>query len=314
MVRIAIRILPALFAITLAACGDKSDKPDTLKASLQKAIDAGDGPAVLALADLKGAPAMMSYMLLALPEDCSGDTVCTVSLAPVDAEWEKQAAANPDAADFESTAKPEGLLTITGKPKAEGGSGSMNMSLPYAKVDGGYRIVSQRYTAAKLAKLQATTAQAAAEATLAQGIPDQPGTSDRNMDWKAQATALPAGGGEPGAAYLANLQARTSAVKANDPDAAVAATGAWGEAVLGATDYSGAAVPMETRKAKLRAQAVRWPVEANVLGGWIKEPIAVLVIEGRNGVGNTLRGAQLMELVDGAWTTSSADFTEIPGG
>ena len=51
-----------------------------------------------------------------------------------------------------------------------------------------------------------------------------------------------------------------------------------------------------------------------MLGGWIKEPIAVLVIEGRNGVGNTVRGAQVMELADGVWTTSSADFIEIPGG
>jgi hypothetical protein len=94
----------------------------------------------------------------------------------------------------------------------------------------------------------------------------------------------------------------------------VAATGQWGKVVLGPTDYAGKPVAIEARKRKLAAQALRWETEAQVLGGWVKDKVAVLVIEGKNGAGNIVRGAQLMEQGAGGWDTSAADFVEIPVG
>lgn len=103
-----------------------------------------------------------------------------------------------------------------------------------------------------------------------------------------------------------------AAIKAKDPDAAAIAGGDWGAAVLGATDYAGKPVPLELRKRKLRAQGTRMLVDARVLGGWRKGATAVLVIEGTNGVGNIVRGAQLMELADGTWTDAGKDVIEFP--
>jgi hypothetical protein len=40
----------------------------------------------------------------------------------------------------------------------------------------------------------------------------------------------------------------------------------------------------------------------------------VLVIEGKNGAGNAVRGAQLMELEDGVWTDAGGDLVEIADG
>ena len=309
MRRTALRLLPLLLAMPLVACGEK---PDALKASVQKAIDAGDGGALLSLAELKGTPAMAQFMLFDLPHDCGTEMLCTVSLAPLDADYEKKLA-GLGAQGLEVGIKPEGVLKIEGKTKAEG-KGKMSMTLPYAKVADHYRIVAQRYTAAKRAELEATTAQAAAEKTIAEGIPDEPGKFDRNLEWKKDATALPAGGGDPGAAYVRITNARAAAAKANDPDAAVAATGDWGKAVLGPTDYAGKPVPIETRKRKLAAQALRWEIEPQVLGGWIKGNVAVLVVEAKNGAGNVVRGAQLMEQGANGWDTGAADFVEIPAG
>jgi hypothetical protein len=252
MRRTVLSLLPALLAASLAACGEK---PATLQSAVQKAIDAGDGAALLALAELKDTPAMAQFMLYGAPGDCGGAMACTVTLAPLDADFEKKVAGLGELG-LEVGIKPEGVLRIEGKPRDPAGESksSMKLTLPYAKVGDKYRIVAQRYTAAKRAELQATTAQAAAEKTIAQGIPDEPGKFDRNMEWLKGATALPAGGGEPGAAYLKITLARAAAAKANDPDAAVAATGQWGKVVLGPTDYAGKPVSIEMRKRKLAAQ------------------------------------------------------------
>ena len=67
-----------------------------------------------------------------------------------------------------------------------------------------------------------------------------------------------------------------------------------------------------TTQRKLRAQGTRMLVDARVLGGWRKGATAVLVIEGTNGVGNIVRGAQLMELADGTWTDAGKDVIEFP--
>jgi hypothetical protein len=298
-------------ALPLAACGSS---PEQLRSAVQKALDSGNGDALVAKADVAGAPAMLSFMLLDMPSECSGETVCTVSIAPLDAEWEKSNAEQLAGEGVAYATKPEGLLKIAGKPRdpKAASSGSMNASMPYAKVGSDYRLAVPKYTAAKLAELKATTAQAAADKTLASGVYDAT-TGERDLQWKSKATPLPAGGGEPGAAFLAKVKAMTAAVKANDVDAAAKAGGPWGEAVLGATNYAGP-VPIEERRRKLRTQAVRFITEATVLGGYELGDFAVLVIEGRNGVGNDVRGAQFMSRMDGAWSVAGNEVIELPGG
>lgn len=307
------RLAPLFLALPLAAC---AEGPDSLKSALQNALDTGNGTAVIALADLKGAPAMAHYLLLSMVDQCSDKKVCKVELTPITPEWEKRSAESAARQGLEPKLKPEGLLRVTGKARdaKPDAKNEMTTTLPYANVDGKYRLVGQHFSAAKRAELEGTTAQAQAEKTLAAGIPDEPGTNERNAQWKSTATALPPGGGEIGKAYLARLGQRAAAAKANDPDAAVAATGQWGEVVLGAKEHDGTPRSMDVRKRKLAAQAPRWEVEAQVLGGWVKDRMAVLVVEGKNGAGNIVRGAQLMEQVNGKWESGAADLLEVPVG
>lgn len=306
MNRTCVGLMLALGAATCTAAGN----PQGLATALQAALAKGDADAVLASADLAGAPAMAVYMLADLPNECDEGAVCTVSVKPLDAAWKADNAKQMLEQDAEWGVAPEGLIEIAAKDAGEGG-GSSEMSLPYARVGGQYRIVIGRYTAARLAELKATTPQAAALKTLEGGIYDS-AAGERDTTWATTAEVLPADGGEAGAAFLAKVQAMAAAIKANDPDAAAIAGGDWGKAVLGATDYAGKPVPLEARKRKLRAQGVRMLVEARVLGGWRKGATAVLVVEGTNGAGNIVRGAQLMELADGTWTDAGKDVIEFP--
>ena len=298
-----------LLALGATACQGAGD-PQRLAKALQDALAKGDADAVLASADMRGAPAMAVFMLADLPSDCDDGAVCTVSVKPLDAEWKADNEKQMLEQGAEWGVTPEGLIAISAKDAGEGG-GSSEMSLPYAKVDGQYRIVIGRYTAARLAELKATTPQAAALKTLEGGIYDS-AAGERDTTWATTAEVLPADGGEAGAAFLAKVQAMAAAIMAKDPDAAAIAGGDWGAAVLGATDYAGKPVPLELRKRKLRAQGTRMLVDARVLGGWRKGATAVLVIEGTNGVGNIVRGAQLMELADGTWTDAGKDVIEFP--
>jgi hypothetical protein len=298
-----------LFALGASACTGASN-PEGLAKGLQDALAQGNADAVLASADLRGAPAMAVFMLADLPNDCDEGATCTVSLKPLDAEWKSDNEKQMAAEGAEWGAMPEGLLAVSTRDAGEGG-GSSELSLPYGKVDGQYRIVIGRYTSAKLAELKATTPQAAALKTLAGGIYDD-AIGERDTSWATTAEVLPADGGEAGAAFQAKLKAMAAAIKAGDPDAAAIAGGEWGKVVLGATSYDGKPVPLEARKRKLRSQGTRMLVEAQVLGGWRKGDTAVLVIEGTNGVGNTVRGAQLMDFEGGTWSDAGRDVIEFP--
>lgn len=294
-----------LFVLGTSACSGASS-PERLVATLQEALAKGDVDAVLACASLEGAPAMAVFMLADLPNDCDDGTVCTVANKPLDAEWKAENARTMAEQGAVWSVEPEGLVAISAKEEG----GSMDLSLPYAKVDGQYRIVIGTLSPEKRAELEATTPRAAAEHTLELGIYDD-AAGERDLSWKTTAAALPADGGEAGAAFLAKVAAMAAAIKANDPDAA-AATGEWAARVFGAKDYDGTAIPLEVRKRKLRAQATRQLVEARVLGGWRKGDTVVLVIEGTNGVGNTVRGASLWQLADGKWQDQGQDVIEIP--
>lgn len=301
------RYATLLFVLAATACSGASS-PERLAASLQDALARSDSDAILASADLRGAPAMASYMLADLPGDCSGETVCTVTAQPLTAEWTAENQAQMAEQGAEWRVAPEGVIAISGKRTGKD-SFSMDLSLPYASIDGQYKLVIGQLTAAKRAELEATTPQAAAEHTLEGGIHDA-ALGDRDKTWLTTAEILPVGGGDAGIAFLAKVRAVVAAIKAADPDAA-AATSEWAGAVFAAKDYDGKPIPLDERKRKLRAQGFRMVVDANVLGGYRKGDTAVLIIDGTNGVGNIVRGAQLMDLEGGVWTDSGGDLIEI---
>lgn len=307
-----LRLTALCGALALAACG--GENPERLAQRVEAALEGNDAEALVANADLAQAPAMLHFMLMDMPGDCGADVVCKVTFKPLDPEWEKERREMLAQQGVEMPAQLAGVLEVTGREagKPETDKPQMTVSMPVAQVDGKYRIVAGRFTAAKLAELQATTAEAATEKMFAEGIYDQ-ATQSKDTEWKSKATALPADGGDPGKAYLAEVSAVSAAVEANDPDAAAKALGDWGEAVLGATDYRGP-VAMPDRQRKLKAQATRFVLEAKVLGGWQLGDTAVLVVEGRNGVGATVRGPLLMRLENGTWQRAGDDMVEIPAG
>jgi hypothetical protein len=309
MTRIATTLVLALLATTTHA----ASSPQGLAGAMQQALRKGDTDAVLASADLRGAPAMALFMLADLPNDCDEGATCTVTVKPLDAEWKAQDAQQMTEQGAEWGVAPEGLIAIETREPGPTGSSS-SLQLPYAKVAGEYRIVIAHVTTARRAELEATTAQAATLKTLAGGIYDNT-AGERDTTWTTTATPLAADGGEAGAAFLAGVHAMAAAIKANDPDAAAAAGGDWGRLVLGANDYAGKPIPREQRVRKLRSQAMRLIVEAKVLGGYRKGDSVVLVIEGRNGAGNIVRGAQIMDLIDGKWSDAGKDVIEVaPAG
>jgi len=296
------RVVPVLVLLAVPA---SADTPADLAKRIQKAIAAKSMDALTAEVDqfatLSG---MEQFAILDIVVDCQ-TAACTTSVGPLSAKAVERMKAQA-AEGIEATAKPEGSIELA--MKDAGGTGSMSGHFPYAKVGGAYKIVGARPTAAHLARLKATTPQAATDARLAKGIDDDPA-------WQTKAKALPAGGGEPGQAYLASVQALGAAVAAKDVDAAAKARGSWGKMVLGATDHSGKPRPLAERQLKLRSQSARFIVAVKVLGGYQLGDTAVLTIEGTNGAGNALKGPIVLSKRDGTWDIADHfSLIEIPKG
>jgi hypothetical protein len=303
----ALNLMLALgVCLPLVACGGS---PENLAQSMQKALQAGDQEAGLKLARLEGAPAQLHFFYLDQFGDCAeAGTTCTVTLAPHDDKFKEQEKGLAEQG-LEVIAAPEGIIVV--ELKSEGAKGKMRM--PYAKVDGDYRIVSQRFSAAKLDEMRGKTNAALLQEMLDAGIYDR-STGERNMKWKDGAIALPAGGGEIGAAYRTQVEALAAAAAAGDPDAAVKTGDGFAAMVLGANDYAGKPVPMEARKRKLRSQSVRWLREIEIEGGWHKGDEAILVFTGKNGIGWIERGAMLVTRDEGSssWSNSGDTTVEYP--
>ena len=106
-----------------------------------------------------------------------------------------------------------------------------------------------------------------------------------------------------------------AAIKANDADAAAKASGPFGARLY--ADDEGKPLPPAVRQLILRSQTPRAIVDARVLGGYVKDDDALLIIEGTNGAGSTIRGGVAMRknLEDGVWQRAGdAGLIEIPKG
>jgi hypothetical protein len=293
----------ALTALALPACA-AADSPTGLAQRMQKAVAAKDVDAFASEFDqLAALTGLEQYAALNLVRECQ-ESACTFSVGPLTPEVTEKLKRDPE---MEPTAQPEGVIVFSAK--SADGTGEMSGNFPYAKLASGYKIVGARLKADHLAKLKATTAQAATDEKLAKGIGGDPA-------WKSQATPLPADGGEPGQAFLAEVKAIGAAVKAKDVDAAAKAGGGWNQRVFGATN-GGKPVPLATRQLALRVQSPRIIVDARILGGYVNGDHALLIIEGTNGAGNTLKGPLVMSksFGDGSWQKSDHfGLIEIPKG
>jgi hypothetical protein len=289
------------FSTICAACGGES--ADQLASSLDAAFKAGDMDAALALLDSKGVPAMAMSVYMDNVNDCFAGYTCTVSMEPLSDAFKKEIPVQREKNGVEFSTTPEGIIKIAEvAPESKG-----TVELPYAKVDGKYKIIGMHYTAEKLAALKTKTAQSITDELLAKGIGDPPDTQ-----WKSNATALPADGGDAGNAFVAKVKATAAAAKANDVDAMIAAGGDWEKMLFGEKDLSGKPVSLKARQLKMRTHFVLQPAEVTVTGGYRLDDMVVVTFDGHDGNGWVVHGAQLMQLTNGAWQESGRQKVSIP--
>lgn len=291
----------------LGACGGRNS-PEGLRSAVEAAIRNGDWPALRALVDLQGAPAMQVFALAdLLPECAEAPAGCTVELQVLDEAWLASFKTRVAAQQLAVPHTPEGLLVISNERPGS----TMQVRLPFGQVDGQFKVVAARMPAAQRDALAATDARKAAADALAAGLPD-PASGDQDPAWQGTATELPAGGGEPGAAWLALMEQRNAAIAALDADALARLTGEWGKVVFSATDYAGNPVPPQARKLKVTAQAVRFVASADVLGGWSTPDRAALIVDGKDHSGNLRRGAVFLQKTADGWFQYADQLVEIP--
>ena len=299
--------LLSLAVMPLVACGGGS--PESLAKDVQTIFEKGDMDAALKLADLDTTPAQLRFFYLDGVNDCGKpDTACTAKAEPLDDAFKKRLESlGPQG--LESVGAPEGVIVV--EQKSADGKSSGKLRMPYGKVDGKYRIVTQRYTAAKLAEMRATTNEQLLQQMLAGGIYDSE-KGERITTWKDTATALPADGGEAGQSLVRTSTALHAAATANDPDAAVKSGDGFAQMVFADKDYDGKPVPLAERKAKLRAQAYRFLHDVKVSGGWQRGDEAILLVDAKDGAGWVSRGAVFLTKRDGAWSVAGKEMVDYP--
>ncbi|MDC8014866.1 hypothetical protein [Tahibacter soli] len=298
--------LLSLVVVPLAACGGS---PENLAKDVQTVFEKGDMDGALKLADLDTTPAQLRFFYLDGVHDCGQASItCTAKAEPLDDAFKKRLESlGPQG--LESVAAPEGVIVV--EQKSADGKSNGKLRMPYGKVGGKYRIISQRYTAAKLTEMRAQTNEQLLQQMLAAGIYDSE-KGERSTTWKDTATALPADGGEPGQSLVRTSAALYAAASANDPDAAVKSGDGFAAMVLADKDYEGKPVPLADRKSKMRAQAYRFLHDVKVSGGWIRGDEAIVLVDAKDGAGWVSRGALFMMKRDGAWSVAGKETVEYP--
>lgn len=304
---------PLILATTLlaswgmAACSHATSTPEALAKAVQAAFDKGDFDAARKLADLDDAPADLHFYFFENVRECSTESTCSVSASP---------ATDEDRAQLQETAKQlnaqapavDGMITVT--TKAKDGSSSGKMTMPYAKVGDGYRIVTIRYSESERAALRAKSDKALVDEFFAQGIRDSSG--ELRTDWASAATALPADGGAPGKAFVAQTRAMSAAVDAKDPDAAMNSGGQMASIVHRDKDFDGKPIPLVERQRKLHVQSLRMLRDVKVNGGYQLGDDVVLLIEARNGIGWIERGPILLSRDGEYWSKAGDNLVSYP--
>jgi hypothetical protein len=295
-------LVVGLVGVGSAHGADGPGNPEALASKVATAFKAGDMDAALALYDTHHDQSLYrrSYMTLVL--DCFEEFSCTISPGPLDEELKKELAKSDSERELDFDPTPEGQMNIIKKPSI-GESHESNEWLPYAKVDGTYKITGGLVTKAWRAKHQGLTAQSITDEMLAKG-PYLPG--GRDPAWKGKASVLPPGGGEAGAALIARVKAMTAAAKANDVSAMVAAMGALGKYTYAEKDRDDKPVSLRRRQLLMRVEMMNELTDVTVLGGYQLNDFAVLVIEGHEGDGWVVRGWKAAHRQNGKWDWGGA--------
>jgi hypothetical protein len=302
-------LLPVLASLLVVfSCTGATSTPDALAKALQRALDSGDFKAAAALADLANAPAEVHFALLDNVYECSTDATCTVTTAPIDAAYRQQLADQAQQLGGQAPAA-EGLIVVTSKSKDGSGLGTLQM--PYAKIDGAYKLASIQLSAAEIAKRRATAGEQLLKDMFAGGIHDN-ASGERRTDWATAATPLPADGGPAGVELVRQTNAMAKAVDAKDPDAAMKAGGQWATIVFADKSYDGKPIAREQRQKKLHVQSLRMLREVKVSGGYQLGDDAALIVEARDGIGWTERGAVLMTRNGEDWDVSGKQLVAFP--
>lgn len=307
-----IEMVPLTLVAALVACplspAMAASSPEALARDLQKALQSGDMKAARKLAAIERAPAELHFFYFDQVRECATEATCTTSLAPIDDDYRaslKQQAREAGAEPVE----PAGLVVVSTKSRDGSGSGSMKM--PYAEVGGEYRLASMGYSDAEFARRRATTSEQLMQEMLAAGVYDS-AKGERRTDWVQVATRLPADGGEPGRAFVRQASAMAAAVDARDPDAAMRAGGTWARMVFADKSHDGKPIAKNLRQGKLEVQALRMLRDVKLQGGYQLGDDAVLMIEARNGIGWTERGAVLVSRDGDAWELAGRHTVAYP--
>ncbi len=308
MIRPHATLLFCASLLAATACTHAASSPDALAKAVQAAFGHGDFAAARALADLDATPGELQFFYFDQVRECASESRCVVATAPIDAEF--RASLQAQAEQEHGEVPPvEGLVVV--ESKANDGSSSGSMKMPYAKVGGEYRLVTLRLPPAEIARRQGITAESQLKQMLAGGIYDN-ASGSRRTDWEAVATRLPADGGEAGAALVAQTRAMAAAVDAQDPDAAMRSGGQMAALVFADRGYDGQPVALDARKRKLHVQSLRMLRDVQVRGGYQLGDDAALAIEARDGAGWVQRGAVLMSRNGDSWDLSGRELVGFP--
>jgi hypothetical protein len=295
-------------AVVCSASVQAASTPAALASAFQVALDKGDFDAARKLADIDATPAELHFFFLDTVRECSVDANCKVSTAAADDKMREELARQAQSLNAEAP-QVEGMLAVEITSKTGSGSGTMEM--PYAKVGSDYKLVSIHFTPAEFAALKAKSNESLLAEFVAKCIIPS-GKMEPRADWATAANPLPADGGEPGKAFVAQTRAMTVAVDARDPDAAMRSGGQMAEIIFRDKDFEGKPIPLADRKSKLHVQSLRMLRDVKVSGGYQLDNDAVLIIEARNGIGWVVRGPIMLIKESGSWDFAGGNTVSYP--
>ncbi len=167
-----------------------------------------------------------------------------------------------------------------------------------------------RFSPTELEKLRAKSDQSLVDELFAKGIRDS--QNETRTDWATAATALPADGGEPGKAFVAQVMVMTTAIDAKDPDAAMNSGSPTDKIVFRDEELNGEPIPLVNRQRKLYVQTLDNLRDVKVNGGYQLGDSAVLLIEAHDGIGWIERGPVVLWRDGIRWNQVNSNTVNYP--